>query len=51
MVSVVDRLESVTDEDRGYADSRFADVVDALFATPINACGAPKVKRRFRSMT
>jgi hypothetical protein len=34
MVSVVDRLESVTDEDRTYAGSRFADVVGALFANP-----------------
>jgi hypothetical protein len=34
MVSVVDRLESVTDEDRTYAGSRFADVVAALFANP-----------------
>src|SRR5262245_14021768 len=34
MVSVVDQLESVTDEDRTYAGSRFGDVVTALFANP-----------------
>jgi len=34
MVSVVDQLESITDEDRKYAGSRFADVVAALFANP-----------------
>ena len=34
MVSVVDRLESVTDEDRTYAGSRFADVVAAVLANP-----------------
>ena len=34
MVSVVDQLESISDEDRAYAGSRFADVVDALFANP-----------------
>jgi len=34
MATVVDRLESVTDEDRTYAGSRFADVVAALVANP-----------------
>lgn len=34
MVSVVDRLDSVTDEDRTYAGSRFADVVAAVLANP-----------------
>jgi hypothetical protein len=34
MSTVVDQLESVTDEDRAYAGSRFADVVAAVFANP-----------------
>jgi len=34
MATVVDQLESITDEDRGYAGSRFADVVTAVFANP-----------------
>jgi hypothetical protein len=34
MTTVVDQLESITDEDRGYAGSHFADVVTAVFANP-----------------
>jgi len=34
MTSVVDQLESITDEDRGYTGSRFAEVVTAVFANP-----------------
>ena len=34
MVSVLDHADVVTDEDRAYAGSRFADVVAAVFANP-----------------
>ncbi|HEY7185460.1 MAG TPA: hypothetical protein VH436_02870 [Vicinamibacterales bacterium] len=34
MATVVDRLDSTTDEDRTYTGSRFADVVAALLANP-----------------
>jgi len=34
MSTVVDQLESITDEDSAYAGSRFADVVAALLANP-----------------
>jgi len=58
MVSVVDRLESVTDEDRMYAGSRFADVVAAVLANPYqriwgakNNAPLPVHKVTFRSVS
>jgi hypothetical protein len=58
MTSVVDRLESITDEDRTYAGSRFADVVAALLANPYqrvwgakNNAALPVHKVTFRSVS